>query len=221
MIYMFFLFMQTKIINIEENAKEASEASLDALRNHGVICFPTETVYGLGCSLFDDHAVGQIFDLKRRSFSKPLSAHIGKIQDVDEIAINIPDSFYLLAEKFLPGPLAIILEKNNKISDKVTSGMNTIGIRFPDHDFLLSLINKLGCPIAGTSANLSNESSTVSGKEAYSSFNGLIPIVLDDGVTKYQKESTVISIIGKKPVCYREGVIKKTQLEELLSVKFQ
>lgn len=212
--------MNTKLINIKENAKEALASSLLALKNNAVICFPTETVYGVGCSLFSEIGVKQVFNLKRRSFAKPLSAHIGNIEDVEKIAINIPDSFYLLSEEFLPGPLAIILEKSPKISDLVTSGMNTIGIRYPDHTFLQELIKELGCPIAGTSANLSGEQSKISGIDAYKYFNGSIPIVLDDGATKYGLESTVISLADKNPVCFREGVIKKTQLEELLSVKF-
>ena len=212
--------MHTKLINIQKNAKEALASSVNALKNNAVICFPTETVYGVGCSLFSNLGIKQVFNLKKRSFAKPLSAHIGSIEDVEKIAINIPDSFFILSEKYFPGPLAIILEKAPIVSDLITSGMHTIGIRYPDHSFLQELIKELGCPIAGTSANLSGEISKISGIDAYHYFNGSIPIVLNDGETKYGLESTVISLVDNKPACFREGVIKKTQLEELLSVKF-
>jgi L-threonylcarbamoyladenylate synthase len=211
--------MKTEIIHIKNDTSNAIELSLKALINDEVICFPTETVYGIGCSMYSNIGVEKVFSLKKRSYAKPLSAHIGSIDDVQKIAVNIPDSFYLLSDNFLPGPLAIILEKAPHISDILTSGMNTIGIRYPDHVFLQKLINKLGHPIAGTSANLSGDISKINGKDAFNYFNKSIPIVLDDDTTKYGLESTVISLVGANPKIFREGVIKKTQLEELLSVK--
>jgi len=211
--------MNTEFINIKNEYEKAIRYSLEALTNDEVICFPTETVYGVGCSLYSDIGVEKVFNLKKRSYAKPLSAHIGCIEDVEKIAVNIPDSFYLLSEEFLPGPLAIILEKAPHISDTLTSGMNTIGIRYPDHKFLQELIIKLGHPIAGTSANLSGDISKIYGKDAFVYFNGSIPLVMDDGNTKYGLESTVISLVDNKIKIFREGVIKKTQLEELLSVK--
>jgi L-threonylcarbamoyladenylate synthase len=211
--------MKTELVNIKYDVSKAIDLSLKALTNDEVICFPTETVYGVGCSLFSEIGIEKVFSLKKRSYAKPLSAHIGSMDDVSKIAVNIPDSFFLLSEKFLPGPLAIILQKSPHISNILTSGMNTIGIRFPDHSFLQELIKKLGQPIAGTSANLSGDISKINGNDAFNYFNKSIPIVLDDGTTKYGLESTVISLAGEKPKIFREGVIKKTQLEELLSVK--
>ncbi len=213
--------MQTKILNIKSDTDIALNAAIQELTKGGILCFPTETVYGVGCMMNNDTAIKSIFNLKGRSFGKPLSAHIGKLEDVEDICLNIPDSFYILAEKFLPGPLAIILKKKSTISNRMTSGMNTIGIRYPAHDFLQRLINEINCPLAGTSANRSGEPFATNGDMAYDYFNQKVPLILDDGTTEHSQESTVITLAEGKPKCFREGVIKISQLESLLSVKFQ
>lgn len=212
--------MKTELININKDYNIAIISAIAELEKGNIIGFPTETVYGVGCGIFNKNAVYDVFNLKARSEKKPLSAHIGSLSDVERLCRNIPDSFYILAERFLPGPLAIILEKKEIVPDIVTSGLPTLSIRFPDHRFLTDTIKEFGSPIAGTSANISGQPFTINGDMVYHYFDGKIGMILDDGDTKLMKESTVITLVGDRPRCFREAAIKIEQLEELLSVKF-
>lgn len=212
--------MKTELINIAKDKEYAKQRAVYHLQNGDMIGFPTETVYGVGCNIFNIKAIEKIYELKSRSNKKPLSAHIGHIDDVERLCKEIPGSFYILAEKFLPGPLAVILKKKEHIPDIATAGLSTIGIRFPDHESITEIIRESGAPVAGTSANISGSKHAISGKEVMSIFDGKLPLILDDGETKYARESTVISLCEETPVCFREGEVKIEQLEELLSVRF-
>lgn len=212
--------MKTEIINIVQDQEYAKQRAINHLQKGEVIGFPTETVYGVGCDIFNIKAIEKIYKLKSRSSQKPLSAHIGHLDDVERLCSEIPDRFYILAKKFLPGPLAIILKKKKIVPDEATAGLSTIGIRYPDHKPITDIIREYGAPVAGTSANISGSKHSVNGKEVMNVFEGRIPLILDDGKTKYARESTVISLCEEKPKCFREGEVKIEQLEELLSVKF-
>lgn len=107
----------TKIVN----AKDGVEEGARIIRNGGLVVFPTETVYGLGANAFDEKAVESIFKAKGRPQDNPLIVHISSLQQVDDVAVDVPDAFYRLAERFMPGPLTVILKKNEKIPYVVTA----------------------------------------------------------------------------------------------------
>lgn len=210
--------MKTTILN-ENNYKSNLNLSSDSLNKGEVIAFPTETVYGLGCDFFNESAVKKIFELKGRELNKPLSAHISDLKFVDQLAENIPDEFFLLAEKFLPGPLAIILRKNKSVPDFVTAGHNTIGFRFPDNQIAIDIINHFGKPLAATSANLSGQSPALEIKDIINNFNNKIPLIIDGGLTIYKIASTVIDLSNNKFYILREGAIYKSEIEKVLKAK--
>lgn len=185
-----------------------------------VISFPTETVYGIGGDLFNINSVYNIFKIKNRSIAKPLSAHISDINMVENLSDNVPDIFYKLAERFLPGPLAIIIPKSDKISSLVTGGLNTIGIRFPDNEIFQKICNDLGKPIAATSANESGKSNKITSEEVYDELKDKIPLIIDSGETKFKQPSTVISVVNGIKV-FREGALKKEILEEFLKMNLK
>jgi L-threonylcarbamoyladenylate synthase len=199
--------MNTEYINISEDPQTAFEKAKKYLDNSEPIIFPTETVYGLGCKMSDLEAVKKIYKIKERDAKKPLAAHISNLEQVKELVEEIPPLFYDLAEKYLPGPLAIIMKKKATVSDEITSGFDTISIRFPDNQECLDLIDYIGEPLAATSANISGEPAVLSGTHAFEKMNHKVGLILDGGLTKYEKESTVISIIKGEIQILRQGIL--------------
>jgi len=208
--------METVIINASEQPIEAIYQAVNLLKTGFAIVFPTETVYGLGVNLFDEKAVRCIYEIKSRNFTKPLTAHLCDIGLVSELAENIPDEFYHLADKFLPGPLTIILEKKKAIPDEVTSGFNTIGIRIPDNEIFRKISTLFGRPIAATSANISKIADSISAEQAYTSLKDKVPMIIDGGETVLKISSTVLSLVRKPYEIFREGIITKSMIENEL-----
>jgi len=210
--------METIFLN-EINYKDNLLICSDLLDKGEIIAFPTETVYGLGCDLFNEPAVKKLFLLKGRDFNKPLSAHISDLKFVEDLSDSIPDEFYILADYFLPGPLTIIIKKSNLVPDVVTAGFNTIGIRYPDNQIALDIINQFGKPLAATSANISGQSPAIETKDIIKNFLNKIPLIVDGGLTIKQIASTVIDISSDRFYILREGAIPKTEIEKVLKIK--
>lgn len=206
--------MNTKIINYNE----ISDVLPEYLSDGKIIAFPTETVYGIGGDIFNVNAIYNLFLTKHRDLNKPLAAHIGNIGMVKMISDEIPDIFYKIAEKFLPGPLSVIIPRSKRISSLVTSGLNTIGIRFPDNNIFTDLCNNFGRPLAATSANESGNSDTINTKEVLKELDGKIEYIIDGGETPYKKASTVLNLVGDIKI-FREGAIKKEEIEDFLKIK--
>jgi L-threonylcarbamoyladenylate synthase len=189
----------------------------DLLEDGGVIAFPTETVYGLGALISQEKAIVEIYNLKKRSSSKALTIHASRIEDVLDIACDIPEDFYRLANHFLPGPLTIILKKNKRISNLI-SPYDTIGFRIPASSMTLELLNSLNEPMVGTSANISQAESPIYAKEVHDSFNGQISCIIDGGKCPIGVASTIVSLVGEIKIL-RSGFITKEQLERVLNKK--
>jgi L-threonylcarbamoyladenylate synthase len=211
--------MKTKLINISTGLQKSLKIAADTLMSDGIIIFPTETVYGIGCRITDLNAMVDIFTIKNRSYRKPLSAYINSLDQVHQIAINITDSYSKLAEAFLPGPLAIILEAKQDLPEYVTDGAETISIRYPDNEFVLELIDRVGL-LAGTSANVSGEASGRIFTETILPFIGKIGAAFQDDEHIGGIESTIISLTGNIPKILRPGAIKTELIEEVLGLKF-
>ncbi len=211
--------METKVFKSSENYPDIIGSSVDILKSGGILVYPTETVYGIGCSLFSIPAVEKLFAVKNRPGSLPLTANIASAQQASEIAIDIPDEFYLLADWFLPGPLSIILRKDTKVPDAVTSGMDTIAIRIPDNRCFLDILDAFGQPVAGTSANISGKGSFANPVEVISLFDGDVDLIIDDGESRIGIESTIITLAGEYPRIIRAGAILREDIEACLKRK--
>ncbi len=190
--------------------------AIDLLKKGGVVAFPTDTVYGIGCDIFNLSAIKRIYEIKKRDASKPLAAHVGSIEQIKMVAITNVQYFDVLCQKFLPGPLAIVLPKLQTVSNIVTSGMDTISIRFPDCSEAIDLALGLGNPIAATSANLSGMPSAVHHIEVINYFKDSVDFVIKAGTTKFKKESTIVDLTQTPPKILREGVISKIEIEQIL-----
>ncbi|HSX04054.1 MAG TPA: L-threonylcarbamoyladenylate synthase [Rhabdochlamydiaceae bacterium] len=206
--------MKTQIFS-EKQIQEAAAF----LKRGEIVAFPTETVYGLGGGLFNISAIEKIYEAKGRPKAKPLSAHISELGQVEQIASEIPTEFYLLAEKFFPGPLTLILKKQAHIPDLVSAGTNTIGIRFPDHPIALKLIKEAGSPLVAPSANSSGRPSPVSCGQVLQDLEGKIAAVIDGGRCPIGIDSTVFDLVSF--TLLREGKITKAEIEATIGRKIR
>lgn len=177
----------------------------EIIKKGGTVAFPTETVYGLGADAFNTEAVEKIYAAKNRPPVKPLSVCVCDLKMAETVAY-FNDAARILFEKFLPGPLTIILPKRDCVPDIVTAGLNTVGVRVPSNDVALGLVRLSGTPIALPSANLSGQGSLSNGREVIKALYGRVDAVIDGGDTEVGAESTIISLVGE-PKILRVGAI--------------
>ena len=205
--------MHTRLIKVSTvDAPIIIEAG-EMLRRRELVAFPTETVYGLGANGLDPVACQKIFAVKGRPSDKPLSLHVSSVEMIDRIA-HVSSIAQRLIETFLPGPLTLILPKRSVVPDEVTCGLSTVGIRMPDNDIALALIEAAGVPIAAPSANRSGRPSPTSAQDVLDELNGLIPLVLDGGECRLGQASTILDVESMKIL--RAGSISIDQLETII-----
>jgi len=174
------------------------QAALDVLRNGGIIAYPTDTTYGIGCDISNKGAVERVFKIKGRDFNKPLSIACSSIEMLKGYA-DIDNDIAGMLDRFFPGPVTLLLKKSDLVPDKVTAGSERVGVRIPDHDETLELIEALGRPIITTSANLSGESDPVAAAEIKLAVDLVIV-----GKCKYGIPSTIIDMESRTII--RAGV---------------
>ena len=208
----------TKILKICETHPEIERINLAArvLKNGGTVVFPTETVYGLGASAFDDNAVKKIFVAKGRPSDNPLIVHIWNTNQISELVSEIPHYLNKLAERFWPGPLTLVMKKSSRITGLVTAGLDTVGIRIPKHQIALALLKEANIPIAAPSANVSGSPSPTRAEHVINDLDGRVDVIIDGGDCDIGLESTVLDITGDIPVVLRPGGVTVEQLEAVL-----
>lgn len=190
------------------------EKAASFIKNGGLVAFPTETVYGLGANALNPYAVAKIFEVKKRPSFDPLIVHICNRKMMYELSNNVPILAEILSKAFWPGPLTLVMPKNSLVPDIVTSGLSTVGIRMPNNDIALKLIEASSCPIAAPSANRFGKTSPTKVAHVQKQLMG-IDYVLDGGSTKTGIESTVVSVLQNECLILRPGTIT---LEDIQSV---
>jgi L-threonylcarbamoyladenylate synthase len=200
--------MDTKLIPTAQ--PDAIEQALRILRAGGLAAFPTDTVYGVGALAFDGPAVESIYAAKDRPVEKAIPILIADADDLDKIAVDIPRMARVLAARFWPGPLTLVVPKQPTLPEAV-SATTTVAVRVPDHPVARALLRAAG-PMAVTSANLSGQPSPVSAEEVMRQLNGRIPLVLDGGITPGGVPSTLVDCLGAEPVLLREGSLTKEKI---------
>ena len=194
--------------------------AVELLKNDDVVGMPTETVYGLAGSIYSEIALQKIFKIKERPFFDPLIVHISNIEEAQSLVKNWPKSADILAKKFWPGPLTFILEKSERVSDLITSGLPTVGIRMPSHPVALELIKNFGKPLAAPSANKFKKTSPTIAQHVRDEFFDEV-YVLDGGACTVGLESTILYINEQKSELeievLRKGLIKYTDIEKCLA----
>jgi L-threonylcarbamoyladenylate synthase len=185
--------------------------ALRILRAGGLVAFPTDTVYGVGSLAFDQAAIESIYSAKDRPLEKAIPILIGDVDDLEKVAIEIPERARRLAARFWPGPLTIVLPKQPNLPPAV-SATATVGVRVPDHPVARELLRAAG-PMAVTSANLSGRESPRNTQEVMAQLGGRIPLVLDGGGTPGGMPSTVVDVSGPEAVVLRAGPITLEQIK--------
>jgi len=196
-----------------------------ALKNGYLVAFPTETVYGLGADATNQDAVSRIFSIKNRPINHPLILHLGSINEIENWAIEIPDYAYKLANKYWPGPMTLILKRRSNVKDFVTGGQETVGIRIPNHEIALSLLQefkKIGSgAIVAPSANKFGKVSPTSFEHVSQELlNDLDSndLILDGGQCQIGVESSIIDCTKSFPKVLRPGAISEEQITEIIEL---
>ena len=186
------------------------------LRAGGLAGIPTETVYGLGANGLDGAAVARIFEAKGRPQDNPLILHIPSADWLERYCKNIPSTAYLLAERFWPGPMTMILPRKDIVPDAVTAGLDTVGMRCPAHPLCREIIRLAGVPVAAPSGNTSGRPSPTTAQHMLEDMDGRIDAVVDGGPCAVGVESTIIDLTCTPPRLLRPGGITLEQLRSVL-----
>lgn len=196
----------------ESHARVAEEVA-SVVFGGGLVIFPTDTVYGIGCDPYDADAIARIYGSKERSQAKPLSLHLASLGEFLEYVHNRRE-VAAAARRLMPGPVTLIIPKPAFIGREVTSGLATLGFRVPNDPLCMTILERCG-PLAATSANISGEQAYYGGGD----WQSLPPadLLVENGPTRYERDSTVIDMTGMQPVVLREGVVSLERLTELLS----
>lgn len=208
----------TKVIKIDPQTPSKVTITLAAklLQDGQLVAFPTETVYGLGAHALDAQAVRKIFQAKERPSYDPLIVHLHTIEALPRIARNISETVYALAEAFWPGPLTLILPRQDTVPDIVTSGLPTVAVRIPSHPVALALLQAANLPVAAPSANRFGYTSPTTAAHVLADLNGRIPLILDGGPTHIGVESTVLDMTSTPPRILRPGGVSLEALRRIL-----
>lgn len=211
--------MKTNIGSVDNSVdnKGSYEQAVDYLKDGEVVAFPTETVYGLGAVATDEAAVAKIFKAKGRPSDNPLIVHIGTKEEATLYAKHISKVAKKLMDAYWPGPLTLIFENiPGVIARNVTPGVESVGLRMPDHPVALALLRSLKMPLAAPSANRSGKPSPTEADHVKKDLDGRIPFILDGGKTGVGLESTVIDMTTTPPVILRPGGITKEMIESVI-----
>lgn len=212
------LLYNMKSIKIDPEKPDSATIKLaaDAIRRGELVVFPTETVYGLAADALNDDAVRQVFEAKRREENQPLPVQIARLDNLNQVSSDISKNAELLGKRFWPGPLTMVVKKNEAISDLVCGGLDTVGVRVPDHPVALALLKELGSPIVATSANLSGHKPPQNADEAVEQLGDNVSVVLDSGESEIGVASTVIDVTVDPPKILRLGTISREQILEVI-----
>lgn len=206
--------METKLFTTNQ---EDIQAAARLILAGGIVAFPTETVYGLGADALNPDAARAIFAAKGRPSDNPLIVHIAKLEDLDFLAVNVPDKAHRLAEKFWPGPLTLVLKKAPSVPEETTGGLSTVAIRMPDSEVALTLIRASNTSIAAPSANISGRPSPTTWTDVREDMDGRVDGIIMGEPCVGGIESTVLDLSGGSPLVLRPGLITPEELSDALN----
>ena len=205
-----------ELYNDDNRRSEVMERAGEILKKGGLVAFPTETVYGLGGDALNPEASARIYAAKGRPSDNPLIVHIADMEALKVLASEVPEKARLLADRFWPGPLTMIVWKSDAVPEATTGGMQTVAVRMPNHPVALELIRRSGCLIAAPSANTSGRPSPTEAQHVAEDLSGKIAMILDGGPVGIGIESTIIDLTEEKPMILRPGYITPEMLSEVL-----
>ncbi len=210
-----------KVIKIDPNnpAEDLIGQAARVLQKGGVIGYPTETVYGIGCDIHNAAAVSRIYDLKQRDHSKAMIIIAADILQIRELVEYIPEAAEVLAENFWPGPLTMVFEAATHIQELPIRKTNTIAIRIPDCKICLSLLKTCGFPIVSTSANKSGQPDSTDADKVIASFGSDLDLIIDGGPTPSSAPSTIVDVTQEPVRILRQGAISALEINTVLDLE--
>lgn len=211
-------FMETLIEKIDRHQMddEVLAKAGEILKRGGLVAFPTETVYGLGANALDEDAAKKTYAAKGRPSDNPLIVHITDVDDLPIVARNISDKAKQIIERFWPGPLTLIFEKQYIVPFGTTGGLNTVAVRMPTDEIARAVIRAGGGYISAPSANTSGRPSPTSAQHVADDFYGKIDMIIDGGHVDIGLESTIVDMTVEPPMILRPGAITREMLEEVI-----
>ncbi len=193
----------------------SGDEAVRVLRDGGLVCYPTDTVYGIGAAASDDATVRRLFAVKGRPLDKPLPLLLADVSDAARVAEVTPLA-KALAGRFWPGALTIVMRKAVSYRSLALAGGDTVALRVPDHGLVRRIVRALGEPITGTSANRTGARAPMSAAEVAFQMGEMVELIIDGGQSRTGLESTVIDITHDKPEIVREGAVSRGEVEEVL-----
>lgn len=197
------------------------QQAIETLTSGGIVAYPTDTVYGLGASALDDGAVAKVYEAKGRPRHLALPLLLSCVSQIAAVATDVPEIAWCLAERFLPGGLTLVLHKAPTVSSIITGGSDKIALRVPNHPIPIAIIEGLGAPITGTSANLSGRHSPVTPQEVRRQLGDRVDLIIDGGRCPGGMDSTVVDLTEKEPRMLRQGVVRREEIEHVCGIKMR
>jgi len=211
--------VRPEIIHVHAAEPEPSLVNYvaDRIRLGSVVGIPTDTFYGLAVDPYNLHAVERIYEIKERARNKPLSLLIESVDQAEELTNSLPDEFYLLAEKFWPGPLTIVTRAAPRMPLKVTANSGNVAVRMPDSPVALAVVRALKCPVTATSANLAGAVECTTAADVMRQMGERVQLLVDGGPTPRSVPTTIVRLTDNgRWSLLREGAIPLSKIEDLL-----
>lgn len=206
---------QRQLPIVRVSASDVPRRAIETLTQGGVVVYPTDTVYGVGCRIDDDAAVRRLFVLKGRPHTEALPVLLADVAQLDQYARDVPPAARRLVSRFWPGALTVVVRRSERVPSLVAGGGPTVALRVPNHPVPRALVRAVGVPIVGTSANTHGMPSPVTAQLAVYDLGDRVDLVLDGGRVPGGRESTVVDVTSQSPRVVRQGAIPAKEIESL------
>lgn len=200
---------------------EMIDEAVHVLKKGGVIAYPTETVYGLGCDAFCETAVQRVFGLKGKKTGEPMLVLIGRIEELASLVVSVPPVGRFLMERFWPGPLTLVFHASERVPRALTGGKDTIGCRISPDPVCAALLERFQRPLVSTSANPAGRPPAQSASGVSAFFPDRLDFILDGGKRSLGTPSTVVSVVESAPRLLREGALSKGMINDALRGRYE
>ena len=198
---------------------ESIDEAVSVLAGGDVVAVPTDTLYGIAAAALDETAVQRVFDVKERGQRVPLPLFVSDVDDFDKFGRRVPDVARRLADAFWPGKLTIVVERSSRVPDIVTGGLDTVGLRVPDHPVPREIVARLAAPITATSANISGQPPLTSAKQVVRHLGDRVDLVVDGGQLRPSKPSTVIDVTQTPCRILRQGAVSPERIRQVTGLE--